>query len=272
MFRKIRRKILRTTHRPGSCSRYLSLWDAGHRRVVRRMRTLRNRYRGRRCFVMGNGPSLNRMDLSLLQDDYVWGLNRCHLLFDRIPWRPAFITAVDKRVVPDIALELDSLIREMPRTLFFFPHSFRRAGILRGDRNTYWFYEPPCKGSFSRDASCWVSPVHTVTITALQLATYLGFSPVYLIGCDTAYKVKSSVRRAAENPLLLTSTEDDDENHFDPRYFGKNRKWHEPYPERMIGHYRLVRRICESLGIKICNATVGGNLEVFPRVDYRDLF
>ena len=267
------RSLVPPVLRPGLYSSYLLVRDAEYRQVVRRMRTLRNRYRGRRCFVMGNGPSLNRTDLSLLQDDYVWGLNRCHLLFDRIPWRPAFIVSVDRLVVPDIAPEVESLMHQMPRTLFFFPLFFRRNGVLKGCRNTYWFYEAFWKGyTFSPDPSRWVSSVCTVAITALQLAAYMGFSPIYLVGCDTSYKVNETVRRAEENRDFLTSTENDDDNHFDPRYFGKDRRWHEPYPERMIRHYCTVRKVCEPLGIKIYNATVGGELEVFPRVDYRKLF
>ena len=58
---------------------------------------------------MGNGPSLNKMDLSLFKSEYVWASNRAYLLFDRIKWRPSYYVAVDKRVIPDNYEEINSI-------------------------------------------------------------------------------------------------------------------------------------------------------------------
>lgn len=72
--------------------------------------------------------------------------------------------------------------------------------------------------------------------------------------------------------LFLTSTEDDDENHFDPTDFGKNRLWHSPKVEDMIEHYRYAKVVLDQAGVGTYNATAGGNLEVFPRLKFEDLF
>jgi len=252
--------------------------DGELRNKARRLRKLRGKYRGNRCFIMGNGPSINKTDLSLLQDEFVWGLNRCYLLFDRISWRPSFFVAVDRRVVPDIAGEINRVIGALPKTLFFFPSRFRSEWILRSDRNVYWYSEKPQDrndlpfGMFSRDASSWVSTASTVSVAGLQLAVYLGFSPIYLIGCDTSYSIPDSVLKEGDNPKHLVSTRDDDPNHFHPGYFGKGRKWHDPQVERMFFHYEQAKQVCNALGVQVYNATIGGALEVFPRVDYRTLF
>lgn len=73
---------------------------------MHQLRTLQGQYAGQCCFLMGNGPSLNQTNLYQLAGEYVWGVNRCYLLFDRIDWRPAFYVAIDTRLVPDIAPEL----------------------------------------------------------------------------------------------------------------------------------------------------------------------
>jgi hypothetical protein len=226
---------------------------------------------------MGNGPSLNQTDLALLRNEYVWGTNRCYLLFDRIPWRPSFYTAVDNRVVPDISRDIRGLVRDMRSTLFFFPVAFRTKRILCSDKNVYWYNQVLLDesrlpgGMFSIDAALKVSSVRTVTIAALQLAVYLGFNPIYLIGCDTSYKIPSSVYHEKGDPDRLVSTQDDP-NHFDPDYFGKGRKWHDPHVDRMIFHFQQAKTVCDELGVSVYNATVGGNLEVYPRVEFNDLF
>lgn len=243
-----------------------------------RLQKLRGKYDNQRCFIMGNGPSLNKMNLDLLKDDHVWGTNKCYLLFDRICWRPSFYTAVDTRVVPDIADNINRLSSNLDETTFFFPVRYGTYGIIDSRKNIYWYREVPLDenniphGMFSLDASKTVASVRTVTIAAMQLAVYLGFNPIYLIGCDTNYSVPKTVNVDANDSDKLISTRDDDLNHFDPRYFGKDSKWHEPHVDRMIRHYEYTKAICDAIDVKVYNATVGGKLEVFPRVQYKELF
>jgi Protein of unknown function DUF115 len=262
----------------------IAIWSLFNEDAVRnrnkRLRSLKGIYKNHRCFIMGNGPSLNKMDLKLLGNDYVWGTNRCYLLFDRINWRPKFYVAVDKRVVPDNRKQIDNLPRQMPDTKFFYPVKFRVRDILHSTPNTYWYDEKPVRiemdelpeGTFTTDASKGVYATFTVTVAAMQLAVFLGFNPIYLIGCDTTYVISATVQAEGKNLDRLISTMDDDPNHFDSKYFGRGKKYHEPHVARMLFHYHEARLVCESLGVKIYNATIGGNLEEYQRVNYRDLF
>ena len=242
-----------------------------------RLEKFRGAYAGQRCFIMGNGPSLNQMNLELFKDEIVWGSNRCYLLFDRISWRPKFYVAVDKRVVPDNADEINALSMQLPDTHFFYPVLFRYDKVLRPADNAYWYNEVSLDednlpySMFSTNIPELVYSVRTVTVAMLQIAVYLGFNPIYLIGCDTSYTVPKTIQYENGNPDLLVSTSAD-VNHFDSSYFGKNKKWHEPHVDRMIFHYEQSKKVCDELGVKVYNATVGGNLEVFPRVNYEDLF
>ncbi len=261
---------------------YLRLWkkaflDANLRNMAARLEKLRGSYSGNRCFLVGNGPSLNDMDLDLFKEEYTWCSNRCNLFFDRISWRPSFYSAVDVRVVPDIADEIAAMVRELSSTLFFLPALFSLNKDLKSEPNLYWYREKALRkdlgpgGMFSKNAARYVYSVKSVTIAAMQLAVFLGFNPIYLIGCDTSYSIPASVKNEDEESEKLISTEDDDLNHFDCSYFGKGRKWHDPHPDMMIYHYRHAKLICDEMGVKVYNATVGGKLEVFPRVDYRDV-
>jgi hypothetical protein len=237
---------------------------------VKRLQSLHNKYKGNRIFVMGNGPSLNQTPLEKLANEYTFGVNRIYLLFDRISWRPSFYTALDWRVTPDTAHDILTL-RDMT---FFFPQRF--WGMLRTGEDVYWYYSQSC--SFSHDASKGVCGTGSITGTAIQLAYYMGFDPIYLIGVDTTYKVHQTVKQEGKDTfgtgvkLYLESTKDDDPNHFDPRYFGQGSKWHDPNVAAMIQGFQHCKEATESQGRKIYNATVGGQLEVFERVDIHSLF
>jgi len=254
-----------------------NIFDQNVVEMTSRLETFREMYRGQRCFLMGNGPSLNNMDLDLLENELVWGSNRCYLLFDRIRWRPRFYTAVDTLVVPDNMREINQLSKDLPDSLFFYPVEFHYEDILSSRKNVYWFTQIDMNEEYLPDGMFSLNPVksvvsvRTVTITMMQLAVFMGFNPIYLIGCDTNYQIPKTVQIEDVNAGNLISTEDDP-NHFSTSYFGKNKKWHEPHVDRMIFHYEQVKSICDKHGINIMNATIGGNLEVFPRVNYIDLF
>lgn len=257
------------------------------------LHALKDRHRGERCFIMGNGPSLNRMDLNKLKGETVFACNAAHLLFDRISWRPRYYACVDTRVLQDRGPEIAAMLDVERQTTGFFPASVVvhdgqgqtiDVGGLLGERPNQVFFNEVSNnpaaglpGMFSIDAAERVVMPYTVTITMLQLAAHMGFSEIYLIGCDTDYVVPDTVRRdgpvlAGGEGLFLTSSQDDDPNHFDPRYFGRGRQWHNPQVDKMIEHYGFAAQALDALGIKVRNATAGGKLEVFPRVDFDSLF
>lgn len=252
----------------------------------------RNRHRGQRCFVMGNGPSLNKMNLDLLAGEIVFACNASFLLFDRVSWRPTYYTCVDTRVVRDRAAEIRAMLDSHPAITAFFPATvhlhdgsgavFDGRDIIPPGANRHYFNEVGNRETnhpetmFSLEADDFVVQPYTVAITMLQLAAFMGFDEIYLIGCDTSYKVQDSVKqegRAIDGVgLLLTSTRDDDANHFDPRYFGQGREWHNPQVSKMLNHYRWAQLALRRTGTRVFNATVGGQLEVFPRVAFDSLF
>ena len=111
-----------------------------------------------------------------------------------------------------------------------------------------------------------------MTYTCLQLAAYFGFEEIYLIGVDANYVIPSDAELSGASRVKEIDMESDDPNHFHPDYFGKGKRWHEPNVDVMIEAYEEAKRACNAKGIKITNATVGGKLEVFPRVAFESLF
>ena len=253
-----------------------------------KLQNLKNKYSGNRCFIMGNGPSLNRIDLEKLKNEHVWGMNRCYLLYDKITWRPQFYTAVDDLVVPDIFEELNDLVRQNLDTLFFFPDNFFYTKVIKNKNNIVWFRHRGTDnnkgedGYFSCKPSHYVRISNTVTLTAMQLAVYMGFNPIILIGCDMKFvlpdhiithgNVFDSGTGESISGYNITSIRDNDPNHFDPSYFGAKRKWHTPNVRGMINGYKNANIVCKRLGIEVINATQGGELEVFVRNNFDDLF
>lgn len=234
------------------------------RTSISRLSMLRNKHKDRRAFIIGNGPSLNKMDLGLLENEVTIASNGIFLAFERMGFVPTYYSIEDPLVAEDRAAEA-AAIKGVQR---IYPHDLSevlggQSAIFVPFRRSYWSF-PRFSSELTREAY-WGG---TVTAFNLQLAFHLGCDTVYLIGCDHNYLVKSDVKK---DGARFTSTSDDP-NHFDPSYFGKGYRWHDPNVDRMELAYQVCRKVFESDGRAVFNATVGGQLEVFTRVDYETLF
>lgn len=104
-----------------------------------------------------------------------------------------------------------------------------------------------------------------MTYVALQLAFHMGFSQVILIGVDHHYT-------STGRPNTTVVSQGEDRDHFHGDYFGKGFRWQLPDLETSERAYRMARTAYERSGRQVLDATIGGRLNVFPKVDYDSLF
>ena len=236
------------------------------------IRKYRNKFKGKRCFVVGNGPSLNTLDLSLLENEYSFGVNGIFYKTEEMGYKPTFYVVEDIHVVND---NIDA-INKYEAEHKFFP-SIYWPKIRNNSRTIFFnmnrsFYESTSSyytiPRFSADCSERIYCGQSVTIINLQLAYYMGFEEVYLVGMDFSYQIPDSADIEGNH---ITSREDD-LNHFHPDYFGKGKKWHDPKLDRVLKSYKMAKLMFELDGRKVINATYGGNLHIFDRVDFPKLF
>jgi hypothetical protein len=259
VLRRLRREATRRT----SALREFLWWRSADGRDNRgRLEALRNRYAGRRCFIMGNGPSLKRTDVRLLKEEVTIGSNAIFLIFNEMGYQPTFVTAEDQLVAEDRAEPLNAIrgsTKVFPRDL---------AYCLRPDPDTVYVnfvreYEgfPKFSDAFER-VVFWGG---TVSMFNLQLAYHIGCDPIYLIGFDHNYTVPKNLT----SDVILSQA--DDVNHIHPDYFGKGYRWHDPQVDRMEAGYRVARGFLEERCRHVYNATAGGRLDVFQRAKYSDV-
>jgi hypothetical protein len=236
------------------------------------LRKLKKSHHGERCFIIGNGPSLNKCDLSKLKNEVTFGVNSIYLKAKE-GFVPTYFVVEDHHVARDNSNEIVNL----KATLKFIPRNYkhlikRTANMLFYNMNTGYYQEHGsnyCIPRFSGDASRRMYCGQSVTMMCLQLAFHMGFTEVYLIGMDFSYVIPKDAT-IEEGGVILSNS--DDPNHFDSSYFGAGKRWHDPHLDRVERSYILSKLAYEAHGRSIYNATVGGKLEVLPRVDYNSLF
>lgn len=234
-------------------------WPWGFtKRNKEKLRLLNDKYKGKRCFVIANGPSLKDIDFSLLKDEYTIGMNRIYLMKEQNGFIPSCLMCIDKRrLIEPFHEDFDNL--EIP---CFFPFYMRKHFSKKENQ---YFFDGSFNPCFNKDATLPFGNGNTVTYDAIQLAYCMGFSEIYIIGKDHNFNTTGKAGQGVE-------VKGDDENHFIKNYFLPGQKWDIPDFEIEEYAYRIAKKELESSGVKIYNATIGGKLEVFERVDFYSLF
>jgi hypothetical protein len=239
------------------------------------MKMWENKFDGR-CFCVGNGPSLNRTPLHLLENEYTFGLNRVAEIYPFTSWRPTFY--VNVTVATSDEGWSESAKEAMVDTPSFvsygaLPHVLEAEGkVLFIPHHVFPMWvaddlprqEDPDPNIWSHDVSRTVSKYGGSMLAVMQVAVYLGFKELIMVGCDLGWKP-------------FDYEEDKDPNHFTEDYWGKMNlsgaeivvtpELAQRYTDDARSCHVLAKKVCDKLGVKIYNATIGGELEVYPRVD-----
>lgn len=230
-------------------------------------------YVGKRCFIIGNGPSLKSEDLEKIRGEYAFAANRIHLLYDKTGWRPTFYMCQDKHMLQSE----QETIASFTENVFIGFNSMITYGIslanatayLLDDRAYLWRMK---NMPFSDDCANSVIDASTVTYSSMQLAIYMGFTEIYLLGVDHKYAhTLDKNKRITYDPTV--------KQYFDDAYRNAYTKFEKEkgtilavYDMEAVNNaYECAKYSAENHNSRIYNATRGGELEIFDRVDFDTL-
>ena len=234
---------------------------------INRLAAYKDKYKGQRCVIIGNGPSLTPADLDMLKDEITFASNRIYNLYDKTVWRPTFLCAQDHVVLESIRDNLPQAAKESELTILAASayEIFQGVGI----DNLVWMplrFIPPKRNrySFSDDATKEVAEGLTITYSCMQLAAYMGFSEIYLLGVDHNYSIE--IDKNGKIVKQDTSVKD---------YFqgsAETKPGNPPQVIEMTYAYMSAEPYSRAHGFRIFNATRGGKLEVFERRNFDKVF
>jgi hypothetical protein len=210
-----------------------------------------DRHKDETCLIIGNGPSLKDVPNSFLKKFPSFGSNRIYLKFT-----PTYYVAVNPLVIEQ---NMGDILHLKCDAAFVREGCF---GSLASSNGT-WFYELHSMAApmFSYNPSAYVYEGHTVTFVSMQLAFFMGFRTVLLVGVDHRYEYQGEPNE--ENVWF-----GEDPNHFDPSYF-RGHAWHNPDLERSEAAYMMAREAFDRDGRQIINLTEGSALEVFEKQEFK---
>lgn len=205
---------------------------------------LRNLRRGDVCIVAGNGPSLKQTPLADVTLD-TFGTNRCYLPGG---FTPTFYAAVNPLVIGQSLNGINSLESSVKFISDNFSDRVPGSYPLHSNALARFSMEP-WQGLYEG---------FTVTFVCLQLAYFLGYRTILLVGVDHRYQFDGS-------PNQQVVAQGPDVNHFHPDYFGAGVTWNNPDLARSEVSYRMALSVFEGDGRTVVNCTPVSALDVFER-------
>lgn len=201
-----------------------------------------------RAFVIGNGPSLKRTNLDKLIGEVTFSCNNIHLIYPYTKWRTTHYVRAEEATTLGYEDWGESV--EVHKKLGCEIWANQHFGRIGHDIRTCSHYRRHYNDPDS--PHLWHLPMlctfgSSVNV-AVQIAHLQGYSPIYLVGCDLGY-------------------ENGKANHFEENYeHGKEQEARYANLDTLQAHI-----IASRSGVEIYNATIGGFLEVYPRVDYETI-
>ena len=244
------------------CKSIFCIIRANAKKRFEKLKFLKNSYMDKRIFIIGTGPSLQVDDVKKLKNEYTMGLNSFVTGIKEFGYEPSFYGFTDVEVVNDIwtkeVMALSKSIVFMPTRRWYNP-KVKKALLDKQNVVEYpmieghqWMnFAKKVPKDFSKDASREVYFGYTCAYAMLQLAVYMGFKEIYLLGMDCNYPANVQC-------------------------FGEVRDQDKIKAGSNAGQYFMIaweeaKKYCDANGIKIYNATRGGKLEVFPRVNFDEI-
>lgn len=226
---------------------------AGIHDEYKELKQIRNQYEGKRCFIIATGPSLTNEDILKLRNEYTFSMNAMCLKYNDLGWAPTFYGIQDEQIFHKLKDHIDNSSIKHIFVDGRYKKECRNNKIWKffprySAYNSYdaYFYNK-FYAKFSDDAHLVVYDGFTITYSLIQIAVYMGFKEIYLLGCDCGYSKDPAKRYFVDHGVVGTHVND--------------------YSERFFAAYRAADSYAKAHNVFIYNATRGGQLEIFPRVD-----
>ena len=221
------------------------------------------------CYIIGNGPSINRLKWSIINEFDTFGVNAVYLLQPEIKKIPTYYVIEDVYVAED---RKDEIMNFKRGEIEIYPNYLKY--LFKGKSNAlfvnvFFYYGRLFKPRVGKSIDHGLFVGGSVSHLCIQLAIHLGYKKIHIVGMDHNYVVHDTVKSTG---VKIFSTKDDDPNHFSPKYFGKGKRWHEPNMERMERTHDYLNTVARKKNVVIYNCFEGSGLKSYPICDLHDVY
>lgn len=253
------------------------------RGLLQENKSFKDIHRGERCFILGNGPSLKRENLNLLQGETIFTVNQISRLTEYHILKPKYHFWVDGNFFnidinsPEDAELLNTMLSMgHSGTICFFPleqeHFCKEHGLDK-KLNLRYFAAKPRLTFFEGfnlpiDFTKYLPGFGTVVQYCICMAIYMGFSEIYLLGCDNTgimVTLKSALKENDNNDYAYSVSENEKKRMEKLLKRNSIEQYAIDYAQTLTA-YRVLHEYCNKRGIRLINCSSSTVIDSIPRM------
>lgn len=256
-----------------------SIWEEHMIPILQKNIEYKNLHEGERVFILCTGPSISEMELTRLKYEKTIAVSGFYLHKDCPVIMPDYYCAptFENFLSPDLAAEYLRVIQKAtPQTRHFFSiHEKQVIDKMReygegGVNYTAFANIPIYEEWYDIDLTRLVPSPQSVAVMALEIALYMGFGTIYLLGTEHDCLITKQYMHFYDYSESIVSRNNKFESAQGSSEISFSKELAATY--NLWEQYKQIKRIAEERGTKIYNATKGGILDVFERADFDTLF
>lgn len=214
--------------------------------------SLKNAYKGKRCFIIGSSPSLKQLDLTKLNNEHTFTVNRGYKLTEQGLKHSTFHVMSDCKTFTDDKIE-DEIPKDWAK--FFFTYAGIKFPLNQAFYFNYIINNKLSDFLFQTDITKNLGECGTIIYFAIQFSFYMGFKDIYLIGVDLDF--------------------DKNKGHIYKETNGETKRQEEHSinnADRMLNGIAFATEFLQNNNVNIYNASPVGIVDCMPRIKYEELF
>ena len=232
-----------------------------YKSVTKQNIKFKDMHKGERCFILGTGPSLKNLDYDLLKNEIIFGVNYLYKGEVIKYIAPDYYCLYDEGFYNELLSDTKEVLGILADTTFFFRTKAYDV-INKLNVNNKRIYYQHCnsvqyKDHISIDLTKNITAPFNVVVGCIQTAIYMGFSEIYLLGCDFNSFATPKIQHYYDKGELADRS----------LTLGLELK---SYALVCYHHYAL-EKYAVSHGIKIYNITSGSLLDAYERKSVNDV-
>ncbi len=251
--------------------------------LVKNNSIFKNIHKGERCFILGNGPSLKDEDLSSLENEYVFTVNKIskHPQFAQLKtnyhfWAdPVFFKELymENEEDKDLLKTFFSIKTPNNNPVCFLPEYGRKMAKKNGIEEElnvhYYCTQLPFRDNEKQeiDFSKVTFGFDTVVQWAISMAIYMGFKEIYLLGCDMTFIIGLIQTYLDESNDFYAYAVNEEEKKFAKENILKGNGLEKQFisAAKMLHLYEELKKYCDKRGIKLVNLSSKTIISSLPR-------
>lgn len=213
--------------------------------------SLKGKHKGERCFIIGGSPSILDLDLSKLNNEIIFTVNRGYKIFGQALEKTTYHVIQDKLLFMEDDITDEIPMDKMENLILYAGINFQHNKVIFYDYMHMMNYTDV---KFEIDMLQPLVEGYSVIYTCLQVACYMGVPEIIILGVDLdfanikghAYEDTKGEKRRGEKSVLNQQ---------------------KIYEYLMYGVEFLKKK-----NISVYNASPTGKLDCMPRVKFEDIF